>query len=51
MNLPKTTNSEKGNSMKALVIYYSFEGNTEFIANTIAETLKIPTVRIHPVKI
>jgi flavodoxin len=50
MNLPITTQSEKGNSMKALVIYYSFEGNTEFIANTIAETLKITTVRIHPVK-
>lgn len=50
MNLPIAIKSEKGNSMKALVIYYSFEGNTELIANTIAETLKIPATRIHPAK-
>lgn len=36
--------------MKALVVYYSFEGNTEFIANAISETLEIRAIRIHPVK-
>jgi flavodoxin len=36
--------------MKALVLYYSFEGNTELIATTICETLKVPIARIHPVK-
>jgi flavodoxin len=36
--------------MKALIVYYSFEGNTEFIANTISEALNIPAIRIYPVK-
>lgn len=36
--------------MKSIVIYYSYEGNTTFIANVIAETLNAPIVRISPVK-
>ena len=36
--------------MKALVVYYSFEGNTALIADAIRETLMIPATRIQPVK-
>ena len=36
--------------MKALVVYYSLEGNTALIADTIRETLMIPAMRIQPVK-
>lgn len=36
--------------MKPLIIYYSFEGNTEFIANILRETLKADIFRIHPTK-
>lgn len=36
--------------MKALVLYYSYEGNTEFIAEAIAEALNAPVIRIHPTK-
>lgn len=36
--------------MKALVLYYSFEGNTKFIAEAISESLNAPIIRIHPTK-
>lgn len=34
--------------MKTLVLYYSFEGNTKFIAEIIAQTLHASIARIHP---
>jgi flavodoxin len=36
--------------MKKLILYYSFEGNTEFIAKVLAEALNAPIIRIHPTK-
>jgi flavodoxin len=36
--------------MKALVLYYSYEGNTEFIADAISEAINAPVIRIHPTK-
>lgn len=36
--------------MKALVLYYSYEGNTKFIAEAISEALNAPVIRIHPTK-
>jgi flavodoxin len=36
--------------MKTLILYYSFEGNTKFIADAISETLNAPILRIHPTK-
>jgi flavodoxin len=36
--------------MKALVLYYSFEGNTKFIAEVISQTLNAAIVQIHPAK-
>ena len=35
---------------KKLVIYYSFEGSTKFIAQTIAQTLKADLLELKPVK-
>ncbi len=36
--------------MKAVVIYYSLEGNTKFVADKIATYLKADTIRLEPVK-
>ncbi len=36
--------------MKAIIVYYSLEGNTEYVADTIAENLRVPTLRLVPVK-
>lgn len=36
--------------MKTLVLYYSFEGNTKFIAEVIAQALNTSIMRIHPSK-
>ncbi len=36
--------------MKPIIVYYSYEGNTEFIASVIAELLRAQAVRISPIK-
>lgn len=36
--------------MKTLVVYYSFEGNTEFLAKALAESLSAQTLSLKPVK-
>ncbi|MFA5235740.1 MAG: flavodoxin, partial [Bacilli bacterium] len=36
--------------MNILVIYYSYEGNTAFVAQTIAEHFKGDSIRLKPVK-
>ena len=36
--------------MKTLIVYYSHEGNTDFVAKKIAEKLEADTVRLVPVK-
>ena len=36
--------------MKTLIVYYSLEGNTEYVANKIAETCGFDTLRLVPVK-
>jgi flavodoxin len=36
--------------MKKLVIFYSFEGNTKFIANSIAKSINADTLEIKPVQ-
>ena len=36
--------------MKTQVVYYPLEGNTEYVANRIAETCVFDTLRLVPVK-
>lgn len=36
--------------MKTIVVYYSMEGNTEFVAQSIAEAIGADTLRIYPKK-
>ena len=36
--------------MKTLIVYYSHEGNTDFVAKKIAEKLEADTLRLVPVK-
>lgn len=36
--------------MKTLVLYYSFEGNTEFVANELAKILNADIQKVEPVK-
>ena len=36
--------------MKTLIVYYSLEGNTEYVANRIVETCGFDTLRLVPVK-
>lgn len=37
-------------SLKKLVVYYSFEGNTRFIANVIASSIRADLLELKPVK-
>lgn len=36
--------------MKTIIVYYSMEGNTDFVAQSIAKTIGADTLRIHPKK-
>ena len=36
--------------MKTLIIYYSHEGNTDFVAKKIADKIGADTLRLVPVK-
>jgi flavodoxin len=36
--------------MKAIVVYFSLDGNTEYTAKTISENLQIDTLRLEPYK-
>ena len=36
--------------MKKLVVFYSYEGNTKFIAKTIAESINEDILELKPVK-
>jgi len=48
--LHKTRNDDGGGNMKALVLYYSFEGNTHSVAKKISEHLGADIQHIEPIK-
>ena len=39
----------KGEKMKSLVVYYSYTGNTEIVAKTLAESIKADTLKLEDV--
>ena len=36
--------------MKTIIVYYSFEGNTDFLVNALAETIGAETLELKPIK-
>jgi len=48
---PNLTFAEnKGVTMKSVIVYYSYTGNTEMVAKTLAENIKADTIKIEDVE-